>query len=1747
MPTLKIDCPNKNLAAWRKLAKSVGEPEAYLAYFRNGNKVPTSKQAKAILAQGPTAPAPAPIGVGKPKLQMGGRSMVLYAPGAQGAIAAYHGTHAEVPQFSTEKIGTGEGAQVYGWGLYFAGNRATAEYYQKMSEARGWFPIVEDLGEQVVEMVRQSLEENGINSETANPSDIKYILDSIGDDSEIFDAQERDQIKARAAAISEEGSNLYQVQLNVHPDELLDWDKPLSEQSETVKKALTGKQYGPLGQIRPEDTGAEIYGRISEHYMGHQPEDVGWTQLTNVQFRGDRMVGKDAMASAFLHSIGIRGVQYLDQFSRGGPKVQVVKMGDGKYGVLWGNDPNPVDNRFFDTRDEAEAVAERVRVKPTSNYVIFNDKDIRITDKNGQPVQASVAAGQLAPAAPRPGATLPNYKARNVEELKALLPHMGLTEQSERLLREFLNLPVIDQLPAFKTLITDALDNGWQGSKLGDMIAITRGADPLTGPHEILHLIADILPGDLKAELERLRTASINSMIAEAEDAGKSETAAALTNIRDNPTSGADEFLGRNYPAALRSMLYPVSSWEEFFTHSGSKRFQQRVGSTVEGFWQRIKEIIQQIIGAIKRALGLRPNQAEFLDSVLDGRFEAADPEEVAYKKAQGALDPNADDADEVERVPTQIMGSKYYVFDREQITPQSIEASAAHAKEIFDRVGIPVVEQQSPKDDQFPDRRAWIAPKQGRDMTAEGQRLLGILRAEIATKGQAPKPADQLANLINSVRLNTFVLSNTAFSEMDPNVRMELGAIAQGEASYRGAALGSLAGYRKDLHVVGRNLDIELGRIWSDTFGGDDIRFILDELKKAQAENRDLKKALDEANAKLKKKQKGRGPGKGPGAGPGKGPRLDSGTRMGQKIIALVQEGKGEPWEVLKELARLKGWNVPTDADLQRVKDLLDREEALLKLSPTEEAATGGNAEKLALALDDRRLVTLEKRHQLMKEVKLNIARWTKPLNWRRYWATAANNASALNEYAIGNMLLKFGFAVPRLPVHIIGQLLQVHVPTRAIATAIVNARELKGQKIDFSFWKVVHEALRDQVGATVKSWRQATRAFTGAIAGRAETRNVDRLNTGIMLFERLAAKAQEYAARGDYGRAVATWIIHLPKWALRFVQAVDNFQGAPTELAEMRHQVRQFMREDGRSPAEIEAMMDSIFSGMAEKREQAMIDAADILKLSDEKFTHAELVETAWNLVKGRMYQQMFAEGMPADDFRSRNKFLMETLAWQKPVQHGPGGVLDLLMKSLRNMLSKKGIPSPFFGFHNAIGTGVNYMLMNTPFYGVTSWKIPGISRGESPWFATDIDRMQRRVQAIMWSILGAVVIAAIRLGLLKVWLHAPKDKEARALWDAEGHRVGTVEIRISDHEFIPLSLVVGPGALLAPYLAGGAAWTDAEERQAQRQAKMNAEAERLGLTPGKVPPMDAMERLAIMAEGAWGAVMGNKAFSGMVQSGTEFGMPNVKKLAAAQISPFIVGLPGYQEITRAEGIVMDPKLATVSDYLVPLPTSGGRALNMLGEPVGTPDAIQRAIQTMTAGTYPWVVDSDQAKATPAYAALLASGYRPPTINPGRAYVIGGDYRPFTDKELASYTAKRGQYLTDELSELGQDATASQARAAYQRANGRALLESGAEVPTRSQAAPSAQAAGAPTPAAGGVGGYSGAKAPRAITGGVSRGLSRIRTPRGLGARGPRRGGLRLRTTRGLSARVGRGLRIGAFRKPRLAVGIRRGRLIR
>ena len=65
------------------------------------------------------------------------------------ASVAFHGSGADFDEFRLEMIGTGEGAQAYGYGLYFTDSEDIAKYYKDTVSARQEFMTNERMGQKV--------------------------------------------------------------------------------------------------------------------------------------------------------------------------------------------------------------------------------------------------------------------------------------------------------------------------------------------------------------------------------------------------------------------------------------------------------------------------------------------------------------------------------------------------------------------------------------------------------------------------------------------------------------------------------------------------------------------------------------------------------------------------------------------------------------------------------------------------------------------------------------------------------------------------------------------------------------------------------------------------------------------------------------------------------------------------------------------------------------------------------------------------------------------------------------------------------------------------------------------------------------------------------------------------------------------------------------------------------------------------------------------------------------------------------------------------------------------------------------------------------------------------------------------------------------------------------------------------------------------------------------------------------------
>lgn len=254
------------------------------------------------------------------------------------AATVFHGSPHKFTKFDPKKIGTGEGAQSYGHGLYVAESPEVAKSYQSALSAERGFSYGGKTGltrAEVQDMVNAKYG-SGYLDGVIRPSGVadSFIDDMVTGTERAKGAYPR-QYKpgSQRAKIYDElrgqiqhadPGALYKIDL---PDEaiarMLDWDKPLSQQKEL--KDVFNKINNEISLPKLQD--AEGAG-------------FAYQALANA-------VGGQANASALLRSYGIPGIRYLDQGSRG--------QGQG-----------------------------------TSNFVVFPKEEelLRILERNGVPIQS---------------------------------------------------------------------------------------------------------------------------------------------------------------------------------------------------------------------------------------------------------------------------------------------------------------------------------------------------------------------------------------------------------------------------------------------------------------------------------------------------------------------------------------------------------------------------------------------------------------------------------------------------------------------------------------------------------------------------------------------------------------------------------------------------------------------------------------------------------------------------------------------------------------------------------------------------------------------------------------------------------------------------------------------------------------------------------------------------------------------------------------------------------------------------------------------------------------------------------------------------------------------------------------------------------------------------------------------------------------------------------------------------------------
>ncbi|MCA3704235.1 MAG: hypothetical protein INF12_14530 [Methylobacterium sp.] len=306
-------------------------------------------------------------------MALGGPAGSLGAgPSTSGRIRAYHGSPHDFDRFDMSKIGTGEGAQAYGHGLYFAEREGVARAYRDVlskQQGKTKAPMIDGME---APKFANSAALRGADDEyeaarkywdfvKSQPpgSPLSYDALNAGEatNAKLFDAfyqnvlSQRNQSGADAAAYYDAliggadklknkltenpvAGRMYEVRINADPARFLDWDKPLGQQSAAVRSGVENVLPSQSWGLPENMTGAEIWRRAMDQDSG------AWG-------------GKREMAAAMFRELGdIPGIKYLDQGSRA--------AGEG-----------------------------------SRNYVVFDDKLIEILRKYGL---AGLTAGGMAAA-----------------------------------------------------------------------------------------------------------------------------------------------------------------------------------------------------------------------------------------------------------------------------------------------------------------------------------------------------------------------------------------------------------------------------------------------------------------------------------------------------------------------------------------------------------------------------------------------------------------------------------------------------------------------------------------------------------------------------------------------------------------------------------------------------------------------------------------------------------------------------------------------------------------------------------------------------------------------------------------------------------------------------------------------------------------------------------------------------------------------------------------------------------------------------------------------------------------------------------------------------------------------------------------------------------------------------------------------------------------------------------------------------
>jgi hypothetical protein len=298
----------------------------------------------------------------------------------------YHGSPHKFDKFDASKIGTGEGAQSYGHGLYLAESPEVARGYKDklqggvLGEKTASF-LESKLSKSNPELFTTAIKPQVLDTISANagksPAEMSSALNRLADNFEkqgfdwqlaaVPNVRELAKNKQLLSDISQNvAGSFYKVDL---PDEtiakMLDWDKPLSEQAPGVRDVLE-----KLQQTQQVFTTRQAPVKGMVEVVAPTGEGMGFYKPNEVE------EAIQNLTAGFMRNAGgrpLEGGEIVERLERalGRPEAASVLKGSGIPGI-----------RYLDADSRAAG-------QGTSNFVVFPGEEnaLTILERNQQPIK----------------------------------------------------------------------------------------------------------------------------------------------------------------------------------------------------------------------------------------------------------------------------------------------------------------------------------------------------------------------------------------------------------------------------------------------------------------------------------------------------------------------------------------------------------------------------------------------------------------------------------------------------------------------------------------------------------------------------------------------------------------------------------------------------------------------------------------------------------------------------------------------------------------------------------------------------------------------------------------------------------------------------------------------------------------------------------------------------------------------------------------------------------------------------------------------------------------------------------------------------------------------------------------------------------------------------------------------------------------------------------------------------------------